>query len=294
MKKITLLIALFIAFSTVLKAQTFSFLGLSEGSVNTSLGDITLTCTHYIEVNAGSDPAKIINLDNGNEYTLEYMSVGAVGNSKMCCFNLPGWATITEHGTYMLQIPTGFFTITTDEGEVASEEIVLSPLYIGKMEPLAFKEATPADGSTVQILDEIVLTFNRGISNPNKMNFPNPLAIVNEAGDTISEVVEWFPESASEQKNATILVENRITEAGTYFLTVPEGYFPDSKTGAEKHAAFTLSFIVDGTYVEVDTAIEGVDAELGESVVYDMLGRRVKEITVSGIYIVNGKKVLVK
>lgn len=48
--------------------------------------------------------------------------------------------------------------------------------------------------------------------------------------------------------------------------------------------------------VEVDyvTAIEGVNAEAEDVVIYDLTGRRIAEIAKPGIYIVNGKKVLVK
>ena len=42
------------------------------------------------------------------------------------------------------------------------------------------------------------------------------------------------------------------------------------------------------------TAIEGVEAEAENAVIYDLTGRRVYEITEGGIYIINGKKVLVK
>ena len=42
------------------------------------------------------------------------------------------------------------------------------------------------------------------------------------------------------------------------------------------------------------TSIENVTVENGENVIYDITGRKVKEITNAGIYIVNGKKVFVK
>ena len=42
------------------------------------------------------------------------------------------------------------------------------------------------------------------------------------------------------------------------------------------------------------TAVEEVETESAEAVIYDLSGRRINEITEAGIYIVNGKKVLVK
>ena len=41
------------------------------------------------------------------------------------------------------------------------------------------------------------------------------------------------------------------------------------------------------------TAIEGVETEV-ENTIYDLTGRKIETITKGGIYIVNGKKVLVK
>ena len=42
------------------------------------------------------------------------------------------------------------------------------------------------------------------------------------------------------------------------------------------------------------TAIEEVKTETTETVIYDLTGRRVNEITKAGVYIVNGRKILVK
>ena len=42
------------------------------------------------------------------------------------------------------------------------------------------------------------------------------------------------------------------------------------------------------------TAIESVDTEAEDAVIYDLAGRRIEKITTAGIYIVNGRKVLVK
>ena len=45
---------------------------------------------------------------------------------------------------------------------------------------------------------------------------------------------------------------------------------------------------------EGTTAIENVEVENEVKVIYDLTGRRVEAITAPGIYIVNGKKTLVK
>ena len=65
-------------------------------------------------------------------------------------------------------------------------------------------------------------------------------------------------------------------------------YLPTSATTGASLSA-SLRFDFGGT-----TAIEEVETEAVETVIYDLTGRRVNEITKAGVYVVNGKKVLVK
>ena len=49
------------------------------------------------------------------------------------------------------------------------------------------------------------------------------------------------------------------------------------------------------TFGQADlTGINNVESENGANVIYDLTGRKINEINAAGIYIVNGKKVLVK
>ena len=45
---------------------------------------------------------------------------------------------------------------------------------------------------------------------------------------------------------------------------------------------------------EIITGVDGVESETKEAVIYDLSGRRIEKITQPGIYIKNGKKVLIK
>jgi hypothetical protein len=75
---------------------------------------------------------------------------------------------------------------------------------------------------------------------------------------------------------------------GTAFLNnANKAYLPNT-AGANLTASF-YGFDWNGT-----TAIENVEVENASNVIYDLTGRRVETIGEAGIYIVNGKKVLVK
>ena len=79
-----------------------------------------------------------------------------------------------------------------------------------------------------------------------------------------------------------------ISKPDTYTFTIPAGLI--KATDGEEYAGGTFTFTVtEPTGIEND-----VDAEVEEDVIYDLSGRRIVEITKSGIYIVNGKKIYVK
>ena len=78
-----------------------------------------------------------------------------------------------------------------------------------------------------------------------------------------------------------------ISTPGTYTFVIPAGLI--KATDGEEYAGGTFTFTVTE-----ETEIEGVEAEIENDVIYDLSGRRITEITESGIYIINGHKVVIK
>ena len=78
------------------------------------------------------------------------------------------------------------------------------------------------------------------------------------------------------------------SEGSTHFKNNANKAYLPMPAGAEGIKSYSFRF-EDGT-----TAIENVEVENEVKAIYDLTGRRVEEITAPGIYIVNGKKVLVK
>ena len=77
---------------------------------------------------------------------------------------------------------------------------------------------------------------------------------------------------------------------GVWLNNANKAYLPASALPAEAQGAASFSF----RFGEGTTAIENVEVENEVKTIFDLTGRRVEEITAPGIYIVNGKKVLVK
>ena len=99
------------------------------------------------------------------------------------------------------------------------------------------------------------------------------LANPNEAG------VGFYKAELNKDEDGNDGVTHFLNNAGKAYLVLP--------TASETAAFYGLDW--DGT-----TGIEGVEVENEVKAIYDLTGRRVEAITAAGIYIVNGKKVLVK
>ena len=99
----------------------------------------------------------------------------------------------------------------------------------------------------------------------------------------------WVNAATIEGAKVTFVAEMNkvISTPGTYTFVIPAGLI--KATDGEEYAGGTFTF----TVVE-PTAIEDVDAEVENNVIYDLSGRKIETITKGGIYIIGGKKVYVK
>ena len=90
----------------------------------------------------------------------------------------------------------------------------------------------------------------------------------------------------------TIELECSITTNGDYYIVIPGKCIVSEITGKSPTEDIRINFVV---YNEDQTSIEDVKGENGNvKTIYDLTGRKIETITKGGIYIVNGKKVLVK
>lgn len=213
----------------------------------------------------------------------------------------------TEEGDYTFVIPAGMFTMDGVENEFCEIRVELYTFAVTQLEILG---VYPGE-ATVEQLQTVVIKFNQKVSLSFDENWQQISRVIkltsddkeytltynsnSSLGDQLEYLVnaEW---SGNEYKSTP------ITEAGKYTLDLSEivvdyaaeeyideyGY-PNIKWHMMNHKC-------EGTYTWVitDTAVDNVEVEGGEQTIFDLTGRRVKNITNAGIYIVNGKKVIVK
>ena len=213
---------------------------------------------------------------------------------------------LKEEGLYTFYIPAGTFTM---DGTPNEEREINVTLYSFVITPLEVVSVTPVKGAVEQI-EKIVIEFNQPITlsfNEDWQQISREIILKGDTKDYVltynsnsnaGNKLEYLPNAVWENNDYS---STPVTEAGTYTLNLKdvivdyagESISDEWGTYYEWHAK---NGCVDKSYTWTiaDTAIDDVEAENGEKVIYDLTGRRVENITNAGIYIVNGKKVLVK
>ena len=216
----------------------------------------------------------------------------------------------TEEGTYMFIIPEATFVM---DGVANEGKTIRVELYSFEITPLEIVSVTPEIGEVDQI-ETIVITFNQLItlSQENWQQISREITLTcgdeeytltyNPSSYSVTNKLEYTV-NAVWANNAYTCTEP-VTIAGEYTLNladivvdyaaedgIDEWGYPAKVYHAKNHK-------LDGTYTwKVSgnaAAIENVPVLESEQVIYDLLGRRVESITGAGIYIVNGKKVVIK
>lgn len=89
----------------------------------------------------------------------------------------------------------------------------------------------------------------------------------------------------------TIVLESGITINGDYYITIPGECIVSEVTGKSPAEDIRINLVV---YNEDQTSIKEIECDNKNVVIYDLTGRKIEQIAQGGIYIVGGKKVLVK
>ena len=163
---------------------------------------------------------------------------------------------------------TGTFTWTIKAAEIGFDTEIVS--------------VTPAEGEVTE-LSAIIVQF----SNDKVLPYNN-VYLIDEKENAYEFVLDANHPDYTQAKY--VAANGAITAAGTYTLDCSQiDHLANMMTG-ETINPFTGTFT--WTIKVVDDAIKNINAD-SNAVIYDIHGRRVTEMT-KGLYIVNGKKVIVK
>ena len=148
---------------------------------------------------------------------------------------------------------------------------------------ITIESVTPVEGE-VEAISEIIITFNAEVGAPSW----DELTIYD--AKCMPYVLYYQADETLAKNQIKFVLSTPITAAGEYSLEGEYLWIKDVNGKEIQGFNQTFSWIIK----EADTAIDAVEAEAENAEIYDLTGRRVKEITKGGIYIINGKKTMVK
>lgn len=215
------------------------------------------------EEEAGADEKMAYNIRmEGSSFMFEI--TGGILNNK----ETEGKLTIT--------IPEGYLTISGEPCEKIEYtwNLVKEKTYEVKV--------TPADKSVVNKLKEFCIEFI-GAKNI-EQNLPYGIDIRSNDYKVRGEVDHITFDTTEENAKAYIILKEALTVDGDYVLQIhPTTFYLDGcQTSPEIKANFTIDQVL---------GVEGIEAATKAGQMFDLSGRRVNKAT-KGLYIVNGKKVL--
>ena len=150
----------------------------------------------------------------------------------------------------------------------------------------------PADGSTVDKLDRIDISFTEVADGIDQYGSFNALTITRD-GAPVTLPYQMII-GGSNYEVLSIVFNEPVTEAGEYVITVPAETVRDYTTsGDEVH---TNPEIVLHYTVSLGSGVSSIEAVSGDStVVYDLSGRAMRADRLdAGLYIMNGKKIVIR
>ncbi len=231
-----------------------------------------------------ADGAVITN-ENGDEFPLTVTYTDAWGDATpynaLC---LKTAEPITAAGTYTFVLKKEYFYAGTDTRMSEDLEFVFTI-----KESLKIVSISPVEGEEISAISEFIIECNQDIS-----CFAEAFLVLDADGNEYYFTPSYVDNAGNEMPFNTLrlVAETPITAAGTYTLYIEDMSIMVAGEYTNGLEAYQYTFTFDGS--KVTTGIDNVESENAAKVIYDLTGRKIENITKAGIYIVNGKKVLVK
>ncbi len=204
--------------------------------------------------------------------------------------------TITDEGDYVIVIPEGFFYC----GSLTNLSLVDS-IHVTVKQTVEYELTfTPADGDEVTSLSSITITEANG-QELALQGYEDDVIVTNSEGTTVTQGTYYAIDVEDEDceyvlrdENGTIYgfivpFDDTITDAGEYTITIPEEFVIYGEGSTEGNEAIKITVTVGETNGISSITLRAT----GDDKFYNISGQRVTSPR-NGVFILNGKKVLVK
>lgn len=276
----------------------------ADGSTVSQLYSFTLMFNEAPQVNYEvANPVTVYNEDG------DAISTGTIFGSRMqpnaVTVTCSDGESITANGTYTIIINQGAFgnELWLNSGAMTGACNPELQYTFTVVEPdLAPTAIVPDNNTTIEKLDSIMLTYNFAVGLSWYGNVTVKDAEGNEVASVDGEACELVPESEDANwwdpcYTVKIKFTKPIETKGTYTVTLPEGFLMLGEAGEFQNKETIFTYEVTG-----GNGINSIAAEDGNVTVYTLNGVKVLDNQPAnelknlkkGIYIVNGKKVVIK
>lgn len=284
---------------------------------------LTFTLDDGVALKAGVSPA--VTDAKGNAVSGATATISAVKNSTMD-FDI-SFSGLSD-GTYFLVIPKGAFSFAQNGKQVTSNEYKASFKVSSKVDPDPTPDPLPSGFKHYQFwgklpkedqeeypadyLTQFIVYIDRAQSEGGLVGNPNVKVQLKEnwANKLVGEGhFEVDPEHTDDYNYAIKLVWDSPIDmvkirSTQYIFIIPEGAFGDGNYGKYLQNSSSVSpsqCTVNESYTrcyDINTALTGINGvqtdDSSAKVIYDLQGRRVERVTKTGVYIVNGKKTVIR
>lgn len=203
---------------------------------------------------------------------------------------------ITETGIYEVEIPAGFFVLG-ESGDDTNEAMVVY-YEIEESQPTESMKITPnvTGGDVIEIPERIEFTADELASIAySEGSVPT---LTNDAGESFAVHFD-YPLDFNIWNEVDVVLDNgAITADGTYTLTIPAGAIVDGDAGTISNEEIVIKFVI-GTGTGIDNIVANAGGKVdvytvnGTNVLRNADAAAVKALA-KGLYIINGKKVVIK
>lgn len=225
----------------------------------------------------------VITNENGDEFPLTVTYTDSWGDATpYTALCLKAAEPITAPGVYTFVLKKQFVCAEANANVTIAEDLTYTFTIT---ESLKITNISPVAGAEVSAIDEFIIEFNQDVT-----CYAEGFPVYDENGTEYAFMVSLEDKDGNELPYNMVraYTTNPITTAGTYTMYIFDVYPIGSWEGVNEAYEFTFN----GS--SITSGIEDVESENNIKTIYDLTGRKIENITKPGIYIVNGKKVLVK
>ena len=173
---------------------------------------------------------------------------------------------ITEPGDYTLVIPEESFVCSSSMIGSTEWKFVYT-IEAGANYGALPVSITPANGSTVEELDEIYMIFSAA-DYPGEMEFnpSNKAQVYNASGELVTQGIYGFPNGSS-YWDINIMLEEIIKDPGTYTIKIAEGDIYDYKDHSLICPAFEVTYTIAAAVPQPNMIVSLVGGATAEEAV---------------------------